>query len=567
MGRHSTGRLRIGLNSPVVLLAILLVVALVGWLTYAFLRNQLSAEGCDNPVKLSIVAAPDIAPVVSQTAKDVSAQDGDGCYDVNVTARDSEQTAQSLALSSDGTAPPDVWVPESTMWLQRAREAGSWSGPATGTSIASSPVVFGLTEDAAARLGWPGKTPTWTSVLAADPKNLQVGMADPAHDPSGLSALFAVKQYANKQADAGAAYTSTLRKLSANSVDTITTAYDRLPGGSNADQPLLGFPTSENALLRYNVRQPRNPLVGVYAEPPIPSLDYPYVVLPTTAQDHREVAERFLARLLEPITARAFGEAGFRTPDGRMLRDRSNDDRVTMRTMAPTPLPATDVVDSMLTEWSGVNLSARILVLLDVSGSMTTPVGDTGKSRMDVTVDAAKLGIGLFKPTTKVGLWLFSTNLDGPKDYKELLPVETVQQLRDSGGLSKLDAVKKAPRGATGLYDTVLAGYQNARANWEPGKINVVVVMTDGKNEDAHGISRQDLLGQLAKLQDPRRPIPVIGIGIGPDIDVDELQTISKATGGQAFTTPDPTKITNVFYAALSKLLCQPPQCKPQGGS
>ena len=129
------------------------------------------------------------------------------------------------------------------------------------------------------------------------------------------------------------------------------------------------------------------------------------------------------------------------------------------------------------------------------------------------------------------------------------------------------DAVKKAPRGATGLYDTVLAGYQNARANWEPGKINVVVVMTDGKNEDANGISRQDLLTQHGKLQDPRRPIPVIGIGIGPDIDVDELNTISKATGGQAFTTPDPTKITDVFYAALSKLLCQPPQCKPQGGS
>lgn len=567
MGRHSTGRLRIGLNSPVVLLAILLVVALVGWLTYAFLRDRLAASGCDNPTKLTITAAPDIAPVIGQTAKKVSAEDGDGCYDVQVVARDSEQTAQSLALSQDGSAPPDVWIPESTMWLQRAREAGSWSGPATGTSIASSPVVFALTEDAATRLGWPGKTTTWSSVLTADPKTVPIGVADPAHDPSGLSALFAVKQYANKQADAGAAYTSTLRKLSANSVDSSTALFDRLPGGSSSDSALLGFPTSENSLLRYNVKQPGKPLVAVYAEPPVPSLDYPYVVLPTTAQDHREIAERFLARLLEPTTARAFSEAGFRTPDGRMLRDRSGDDRVTMRTMAPTPLPSTDTVDSMLTEWSGVNLSARVLVLLDVSGSMSTPVPGTGKSRMDVTVDAAKLGIGLFKPTTKVGLWLFSTNLDGPKDYKQLIPVETVQQLRSSGALTQLDAVKKAPRGATGLYDTVLAGYQNARANWEPGKINVVVVMTDGQNEDANGISRADLLAQLAKLQDPRRPIPVVGIGIGPDINVDELQAISKATAGQAFTTPDPTKIPDVFYAALSKLLCQPPQCKPQGGS
>src|ERR1044072_49445 len=99
MGRHSTGRLRIGMNSPVVLLALLLVVALVGWLTYAFLKNQLSSSGCDNPVKVSIVAAPAIAPVVAQTAKDVSSSDGDGCYDVDVVAPGSQQDAQPLAPS------------------------------------------------------------------------------------------------------------------------------------------------------------------------------------------------------------------------------------------------------------------------------------------------------------------------------------------------------------------------------------------------------------------------------------------------------------------------------------
>jgi hypothetical protein len=41
---------------------------------------------------------------------------------------------------------------------------------------------------------------------------------------------------------------------------------------------------------------------------------------------------------------------------------------------------------------------------------------------------------------------------------------------------------------------------------------------------------------------------------------------ISGATGGQAFTTPDPTKISDIFYAALSKLVCQPPTCQPQQG-
>ena len=119
------------------------------------------------------------------------------------------------------------------------------------------------------------------------------------------------------------------------------------------------------------------------------------------------------------------------------------------------------------------------------------------------------------------------------------------------------------PNGATGLYDSTLAAYQSARQNFEPGRINTVIVLTDGRNEDANSISREALLSELAKLQDPRRPIRIVGIGIGPDIDVGELQAIAGATGGQAFTTPDPTKIGDIFYSALSKLLCQPPECKP----
>ena len=42
-----------------------------------------------------------------------------------------------------------------------------------------------------------------------------------------------------------------------------------------------------------------------------------------------------------------------------------------------------------------------------------------------------------------------------------------------------------------------------------------------------------------------------------------ELKKISEATGGKAFTAPDPTKIGDVFYGALSTMLCQPPLCKP----
>jgi hypothetical protein len=289
-------------------------------------------------------------------------------------------------------------------------------------------------------------------------------------------------------------------------------------------------------------------------------------VLPDTPAQKRSAAEQFLTLLMTQSTADALSDAGFRTPDGEMLRKRGNSEHTSSAKMTPAELPPPEQVDQLLNEWSGVNLSGRVQVLLDVSGSMAEPVPGTGRNRMAVTLQAAELGIGLMKPTTKIGVWLFSTNLDGDKDYKELLPVQPISEQVSSGAFAKLRQVQALPNGATGLYDSTLAMYQAARQNFEPGRINTVIVMTDGRNEDSTSISRDQLLAELAKLQDPQRPIRIVGIGIGPDIDEGELQAIAGATGGQAFTTPDPTKIKDIFYAALSRVLCQPPSCEPAAG-
>jgi hypothetical protein len=266
-------------------------------------------------------------------------------------------------------------------------------------------------------------------------------------------------------------------------------------------------------------------------------------------------------------TADALSDSGFRTPDGEMLRRRGGSDLTSAAKVTPVELPQADAVVDVLNVWAGVNLSGRVQVLLDVSGSMNEPVPGTGANRMAVTLRAAEIGIGLMRPTTKLGVWLFSTKLDGDRDYRELLPVLPISEQAKTGGIDKLRTVQALPNGATGLYDSTLAAYQSARQNYEAGRINVVIVMTDGRNDDANSISRDELLTELGKLQDPRRPILIVGIGIGPDIDVGELQAISGATGGQAFTTPDPNQIGAIFYAALSKLVCQPPNCTPTPGS
>jgi ABC-type molybdate transport system substrate-binding protein len=509
-----------------------------------------------------VTASQDIAPTVSAVGRKVSEEDGAGCYKVEVSNRDSSATAESLAVS-DGSERPDVWIPDSTMWLQRAQDKGAWNTPVTGTSIASSPVVIALTDESATELGWPNQKLTWSELIGPAARNVTVGFPDPAKDPVGVATLFGLRDLIKSSSDPGGASVAAMRKLSPNTVSDNTELFARLPGGNSPAEPLGGFPTSENSLLRHNVRQDSGQLVAVYADPPVPGLDYPYVVLPDTSDDKRAAAKKFLDKLMDQQSSDALADAGFRTPDGKALRDRSQDKRTTAVPMTPVRLPESSEVEQVLNSWAAVNLSGRVQVLLDVSGSMNDPVPGTGKNRMDITMQAAIAGVGLFKSTTKIGWWLFATKLDGDKDYAVLLPMRTVAEQLAAGALDKLKAVRAVPNGGTGLYDSVLAAYQDARQNWEPGRINVVIVLTDGKNEDPNGISLDVLLSQLDKLQDPRRPLKVIGIGIGPGVDPAELKKISETTGGQAFTTPDPTKIGDVFNAALATMLCQPPICKP----
>ena len=508
------------MRRPAAVHGALLVLAVAAWVGYPHL--DLSSADCARA--LHVTAAPEIAPAVDQAAHRLA----DPCLRVVVTSADSARTGDALA---DPDAPhPDVWIPESTVWLQRTQSRRAWELPVGGTSIATSPVVLGVAEPAARRLGWPDTPLTWPKVL-----DLRVGLPDPARDPVGLSTVLGVRQLP--------AATATLRRLSTETADRA----DDL-----ATRDLAAFPIAEHALLR------RTDLVAAYADPPVPPLDYPFTVMPRSGE--RDAARRLLAELLDPRTERAITDQGLRLPDGTAG---PTSDRTTADPVPPVAVPDTDVADEMLNQWATINLSGRLQILLDVSGSMGQPVPGTRLDRMAVTLRATEAGFGLVKPTTKVGISLFSTNLDGDRDHRELLPARTVAEHLSGGSLAELRAVRAIDGGATGLYDSVLATYRAARQNWEPGRLNVVVVMTDGRNEDAHGITLDALLDELRALQDPRRPLPFVGLGIGPDADLDELTTIAATTGGRAFTAPDPAAIDGIFHSALSGMLCQPPLCKP----
>ena len=532
-------------RSPVVLLSAALAVLLAGWAVVAYVRADRGTPTCAEQVRLRVVAAPVIAPALDRVAR--ANAGNQPCVSVEVRARPSAAVIRELAEGGDVA---DAWLPESTFWLRRARAAGAFEVPAVGTPVASTPVVLAVTERVARRSGWPAKPLTWKSLVGTRARTLQVGLPDPAADAAGVGALLGVRVLADDNGDSAATVAATLRRLATRTFSPAEQNSALTPG---RDLP------GRVDVLEHNALTPSGKLVAAYPEIAVPWLDLPYVVLPGAQGRARGAAEKFLAELLNTTARDIFVGHGFRTASG-FPPAMPDDDRLRAEERRPVPLPAEETVTDVLTGWSGVQRSARILTLLDVSGSMAAQVPGGG-TRLDATVRAAQEGAALLLDNSELGVWAFATKLDGERDYREILPVAPLGGQRDRLA-EALAAVQVKPQGGTGLYDSILAAYRDARRNWTPGRINLVLVMTDGRNEDDDSVGRAAFLAELKRMQEPRRPLPIIFIGLGGEIDPEELTAIAKVTGGRVFVTAQPSGMRRIFFSALADLSCLPPECR-----
>jgi hypothetical protein len=255
--------------------------------------------------------------------------------------------------------------------------------------------------------------------------------------------------------------------------------------------------------------------------------------------------------------------AGFRTPDGTAREGAGVVDGI--RSRAPASMPAPDPVQAaaILRLWAALSLDSQLLAVVDVSGSMKEPVAE-GVTRIELTRDAAKTALGLFPASSALGLWAFSVDLDPPNDHVELVPLglltDTVgSQTRQQALLAAADGLPDRAGGGTALYDTVLAAFRTVRAAYDPARINSVVLLTDGRNQDdPDSIDLDTLLTTLRAEFDPAQPVPVITIGMGPDADHQTLARISEITGAKSYRVDNPADIQQVFLDAMVERQCRP---------
>lgn len=568
MGEHRASEPRPRAAVPLRLIASLAVLGVVGWFGARYVLDLRHSEPCRaGTATLTIAAAPEIAPILTQVAAAMpqAEREIDGtCVTAQISAIDPAQVL--AAQSGKSTASHvDVWVPDSTAWLRRAVDAGANNIPGSGTSIATSPVVIAVAQPTAQKLGWPGKPINWGTLVATQtsPQPLRLAIADPTRSAVGLSGLLSLDATVAPGGKDNVAFAGALRALGANRSPAASDLFAKLPQASDTGSVAAGvaaFPASEQSVINYDLPSPAVPVVPVYPEPPGPALDYPFTVLGGTSDQLTQAANALLAAVQTNQSQALLWHSGFRTASGRIGGGFPKVDGVERTTVAPTGQPDPALSRGLLGLWTTVNLPSRLLAVLDISGSMAEPVPGTNKTRFDLTLQTAQLGLGLFSDDSEVGLWAFSTNLDGTKPYRQLVPIGPLATQRSLILTAEANATVKQG-GGTGLYATTLAAYRTVLDGWDKNRSNAVLIITDGQNDDPSGPTLSDTVAQLRSLVDPKRPVRVIFLGVGPDVNLDELKKVAAATHGLAMLATDPSKLSEVFLQALAERPCQTATC------
>jgi hypothetical protein len=98
--------------------------------------------------------------------------------------------------------------------------------------------------------------------------------------------------------------------------------------------------------------------------------------------------------------------------------------------------------------------------------------------------------VTLFNPRSRLGLWEFShcwTDRATTSSWCRPGPLAGRVGRVDQRALIIGATARMRAAGKHRLYDTVDAGYLQVRRTWPADQQNILVVMTDGKNEDLHG--------------------------------------------------------------------------------
>jgi hypothetical protein len=491
-----------------------------------------------------VMAAPGAEEAVAETLVEVPSPEGGPCVRARVIDREPADALSDIG----GGGGPDVWVADSSVWAARAEVAGIAVEP--GGSFGSTPVGVVTGRAAVEALGWTAEPPSWSQALSTG-RGIAVG--DLTREAAPLLALAAGMQ------DAGGAMDelAVALALGQRRVDAAS-ARDGLQvvSGTDAQAPVVIIGVADAA--RAGVGDTGGPLVVVDPTGPVrPVLDYPVLTVPDDddTAGHRAAVAAVTDTLLSPAGRAAAATAGLQPPV-------TEDDPV-LSTFSPDELAA------FASAFEALATPVELLVVVDVSTSMLAPVPGAG-SRADVAAAALSNALGALPDDSRVGLWYFANNVEGERDYLEVLPVERLDAAATGATTHRLAlgaALGDLPRsllpGGTSLYQVTLDAVAAGKGLRTPGYRTTVMIITDGQNEDSAGPTEEEAVASLTAedlADDPAGTIGFIPVAFGSDADLEAVTALAAAAQGlgglvQPVNATDAVALEQLLISGLSARL------------
>lgn len=440
----------------------------------------------------------------------------------------------------------ELWTPASTLWgaLLNHNVSDEWVPAGKPVSLVYSPQVIAMWKSLAEALGYPEKKIAWKDILdlATSKRSwadygypqygrFLLGHTNPGYSTSGLSAV-ASDYYAVTGKRSGLTLADVTRpgvRDGVRAVEREIVHYGETADNLLEKMLLYGRGYAHAAYVQgTNVRKlpPKQSARLVAIEPADGTFvaDYPLYVLaaPWMSSDARAAAREFRRWLTPKITARSAAASGFE------LR------RPTGLTELQPPKP--EVLAAIQRAWHEDRKPANIVVVMDTSQSMD----EGGGGRWEAA---------------QQGLLSFLKELS-PKDRFSLITsgdaIETNVPLAVLG--EREPAISQEinelfPAGDAPVYPAVSQALESLRALDDRGRINAVVVLSDGAGTDE---GRSELLQKIAA-----EPVTE-GIGVriftvayGPSRASETLEEIASESDG-VFFSGGPTDINDVYQRILS---------------
>jgi len=427
-----------------------------------------------------------------------------------------------------------IWLDQlDRAWMEQTGSESSLVGETVRYAV--SPVVIAVWEDVAHSFGYPERNIGWRDIMAKAQSDPSFKWSHPStSSASGLLATLA-EFYAGADKTRGLTIEDAQQQATLNYVGAIEKTVRYYGEGEWAvvqqvlekgSDYLDAFVSQEQLVIYFN-RQANAPgrLVAIYPVEGSLWEDHPLALLetPGLTDDQRVVFGHFRDFVTSQEAQMLILSYGYRPSDLSIpLDDPSSPIKLENGVNPAEPqttlqVPSPAVVEVVKDAWWYTKRHTNVYLVVDTSGSMRGEKLDNAQEALRVFLDQIKGDM------ERVGMVEFSTQVNS------IIPLAELGKNRTdlTTAIDELEA-----GGNTALLDAVNAAYLRLQQLNDSERINAIVAMTDGRENNSH-ISLDELTRKMRAGNETGVPIVLFCIAYGDDADYRTLEALAEATNGQ----------------------------------